>query len=330
MRCNKLTLLFLIVFLALTFIQTTLAPDYHLPKNTTIKSGLKVHFGPYWISTTGTPITITTYFIDNWLNYTSNAGTQQIYNGTKPEKVYFDDVEQTEGTTWSCSGAVVTITPPGTDVAVLWGAGASDNPPTYSNVGSDETQAGESCTLSSLWDDDNGLSIYKVEHNNTGTLQNITDVFSGTPAWASETITLNSTVGVVVAWRTHGNDTINQWNTTSWQYITVTESSGSGESSSSSWIPFLDFIWAGDYLGFIQAVYVSAFQSADLFWGIMILLFMAPLYVRTRSLLLMSILWILLGSLFLVAMPIVSGLAILLLSFGIAGMFFKLFMRTRS
>ena len=95
-------------------------------------------------------------------------------------------------------------------------------------------------------------------------------------------------------------------------------------------VPFLDFIWAGDYLGFIQAVYIRAFQSADLFWGILIFLFMVPLYIRTRSLLLMSILWILLGSLFLIAMPIVSGLALLLLSLGLAGMFFRLFMKTRT
>ena len=92
---------------------------------------------------------------------------------------------------------------------------------------------------------------------------------------------------------------------------------------------FLQFLWAGDFLGFIQATYVSAFQSADLFYGVIILLFMAPLYIRTRSLLLMSILWILLGGLFLIAMPIVSGLAMLLLSFGLAGMLYKLFMKVK-
>lgn len=235
MRCNKLTLAFLTVFLALTFIQTATALTYHLPKNTTIKNGLKVHFGDYWVSTSGTDITVTTYFINDWLNYSSNAGTQQIHNGTKPTAVFFDGVNQTEGDTWSYADGTITVTPTGTDVGITWASNGNGN----------------------------------------------------------------------------GN--------------------GEGEDGANpSWFPFLDFLWAGDYLGFIQAIYVSAFQSADLFWGVVILLFMAPLYVRTRSLLFMSILWILLGSLFLVAMPIVSGLAILLLSFGIAGMFFKLFMRTRS
>jgi len=226
----KLTL-FLTVFLALAFIQTANAITYHLPKNTVIRNGLKVHFGDDWISTSGTPITVTAYFEANWLNYTSNAGTQQIHNGTKPTAVYFDGVNQTEGTTWSYAGGTVTTSPSSTNVAIYWG--------------------------------------------------------------------------------------------------TITEPEEPDVPATPSYQSFLQFLWAGDYLGFIQAVYVSAFQSADLLYGVILLLFMAPLYIRTRSLLLMSILWILLGSLFLVAMPIVSGLAILLLSFGLAGMFYKLFMRVR-
>jgi len=231
---HKTTLFFLIVFLALAFIQTATAITYHLPKNTTIRNGLKAHFGTYWISTSGTPITITTYFTNGWLNYSSNAGTQQVHNGTKPSVVYFDGVNQTEDDTWSYADGTVTLTPSGTDVAIAWATAENGN------------------------------------------------------------------------------------------------GDGDDEVATPSWFPFLDFIWAGDYLGFIQATYVSAFQSADLFWGVVILLFMTPLYIRTRSLLLMSILWILVGGLFLVAMPIVSGLAILLLSFGLAGMFYKLFTRNRS
>ena len=229
--------MFLTVFLVLAFIQTTNAITYHLPKNTVIRDGLKVHFGDYWISTSGTPIIITTYFTDNWLNYTCNAGTQLVHNGTKPQAVYFNDVNQTEGDTWNYVDGTVTLTPLGTDVGITWAGAGNGN----------------------------------------------------------------------------GNG----------------DGDGEDESSRASWFPFLDFIWAGDYLGFIQAIYVNAFGSADLFWGILIFLFMVPLYIRTRSLLLMSILWILLGSLFLVAMPIVSGLALLLLSLGLAGMFFRLFMKVR-
>jgi len=120
---NKITLLFLIALLFLT-IPVTLSstPTYHFSKPFTIKEGLKVHFGDDWISTSGTDITVTKYFVDDWLNYTCNAGTQQIHNGAKPSKVYFDNVEQTEGDTWSWSGDIVTITPSSTDVALFWGA----------------------------------------------------------------------------------------------------------------------------------------------------------------------------------------------------------------
>jgi len=127
MRCRKPTLTFLIVFLILTFIQTTNAITYHLPKNTTIKNGLKAYFGNTWISTTGTDITITTYFTDNWLNYTCNAGTQQIHNGSKPSKVYFNNVEQIEGETWSYVAETITLTPSGTNVGIAWASDGDGN-----------------------------------------------------------------------------------------------------------------------------------------------------------------------------------------------------------
>jgi len=91
----------------------------------------------------------------------------------------------------------------------------------------------------------------------------------------------------------------------------------------------LQFLFEGDYLGFFQAIYVSAFQSADLFYGVITMMFAIGLYIRTHSLLFLSILWILLGSLFIVAMPIVSGLAMLLMIFGLAGMLYKLYMQIR-
>ena len=91
----------------------------------------------------------------------------------------------------------------------------------------------------------------------------------------------------------------------------------------------LQFLWEGDFLGFIQAVYVSAFQNSDVFYGVIILLFTAPLYIRTKSLVLLSILWILLGGFFIVAMPLVSGLALFLMIFGIAGLLFQAFMHIR-
>jgi hypothetical protein len=92
---------------------------------------------------------------------------------------------------------------------------------------------------------------------------------------------------------------------------------------------FLPYLWAGDFFGFIIAVYTSSFGSVDIFFGVVIMLVMVPLYIRTKSLMFMSILWILLGSLFLIATPLISGLAVLLLVLGIGSMLFELFMINR-
>jgi len=91
----------------------------------------------------------------------------------------------------------------------------------------------------------------------------------------------------------------------------------------------LQFLWEGDFLGFLQAIYVSAFVSSDVFYGMLTLLFTAPLYIKTHSLLLLCIIWILLGSFFITAMPVVSGLAVFLMIMGLAGMLFTLFTRVR-
>ena len=87
----------------------------------------------------------------------------------------------------------------------------------------------------------------------------------------------------------------------------------------------MQYFYDGDYFGFIQAVYVSAFQSADILYAVLILLFTVPLYIRTKSLLLMCILWIMLGSLVIVATPLVSGFALFLVAFGVAGVFYRLY-----
>lgn len=91
----------------------------------------------------------------------------------------------------------------------------------------------------------------------------------------------------------------------------------------------LQFLWEGDFLGFIQAVYVASFQNSDVFYGVLTLLFTAPLYIRTKSVILVSIIWVLLGGFFITLMPIVSGLALLLMIFGVAGLLFQVFMRIR-
>ena len=86
----------------------------------------------------------------------------------------------------------------------------------------------------------------------------------------------------------------------------------------------MQYLLQGDILGFFQALYVAAFQSVDLFYGVMVLLFTVPLYIRTHSLLLLCILWILLGGTVVAIMPLASGLAVFLLILGIGGTLYKL------
>jgi len=87
----------------------------------------------------------------------------------------------------------------------------------------------------------------------------------------------------------------------------------------------IQFLVEGDFLGFFEAIYVSAFQSSDLFYSFLILLFTTPIYIRTRSLALLCIIWILLGGFFISAVPIAGGLAVFLLAFGMAGLLLRAF-----
>ena len=96
-----------------------------------------------------------------------------------------------------------------------------DIPPYYTIYGSNTTIGGQPCLTSSYWQDDVGLSHNINENNNTGTFINTTTAFSSNPDWSNHSFTLNDTASVVVAWRDHANDTIDQWRVCSWQYIYV-------------------------------------------------------------------------------------------------------------
>lgn len=97
---------------------------YHLPIDTNIPLGRKVHFGNYWIeATSGTKIKITVWFESGWTKYDVNgAGTQNIYNGTKPTHVYIDTVEKAEGDGWSYTDGIVTVTDATSSTYLQWGA----------------------------------------------------------------------------------------------------------------------------------------------------------------------------------------------------------------
>jgi hypothetical protein len=90
-----------------------------------------------------------------------------------------------------------------------------------------------------------------------------------------------------------------------------------------------DFIWiyliSGDFLGALQALFLGAFGFLDLVYGLGAMLFIVPLYLRTKSLLLISIVWMILGTFFITVMPMVSGLAVLFIALGIGGLLYRLF-----
>jgi len=99
--------------------------------------------------------------------------------------------------------------------------------PTYSNVGTNTTQAGQPCLFYTKWTDETGLATtggFIFGTNNTGTWTNDTwTAFTANPDWSNVTKTLNSTIGVRVEWRIWANDTSNNWNNTGIQFlITIT------------------------------------------------------------------------------------------------------------
>lgn len=89
------------------------------------------------------------------------------------------------------------------------------------------------------------------------------------------------------------------------------------------------YLLQGDLLGFFQAIFMVGFNSADLLYGVLAMVFCIPLYIRTKSLLFLCIIWVILGGFFIALMPIVSGLALLFMALGIGGLIFKL-IRSRS
>jgi hypothetical protein len=88
--------------------------------------------------------------------------------------------------------------------------------------------------------------------------------------------------------------------------------------------PFWQYLMEGNLLGFLNAIYLNGFLMEDILVGVVCLLFLAPLYIRTKSLLLICIIWTLLGGFLITAVPALSGLAIVFLILGIAGLFYKL------
>jgi hypothetical protein len=88
--------------------------------------------------------------------------------------------------------------------------------------------------------------------------------------------------------------------------------------------PFWMYLMSGNFLGFFGAIFLSAFLLQDILVGALCMLFLVPIYIRTKSLLLLCVLWILIGSSIVLIAPQLSGLAIVFLILGVAGVFWRL------
>jgi hypothetical protein len=96
---------------------------------------------------------------------------------------------------------------------------ADTTPPTYSNVGTNTTKAGQPCKFSVKWTDNVGLSSFIFGWNASGTWQNDTKVtLSGTTAWSNVSKVL-PLADAVIGWRIWCNDTSNNWNNTGIQVL---------------------------------------------------------------------------------------------------------------
>lgn len=94
--------------------------------------------------------------------------------------------------------------------------------PTYGNIGTNTTFAGQPCLFHTKWTDDVGLSHYIFGSNNSGSWINDTAVaFTANPDWSNITKTLNNTIGVTVQWCIWANDTDNNWNNINTQSLTT-------------------------------------------------------------------------------------------------------------
>jgi len=92
---------------------------------------------------------------------------------------------------------------------------ADITPPVWSDVGTNDTLAGQPTLFQVKWTDSGGMSGFIFGTNNTGIWVNDTwTPISGQVGWSNVTKILNNTGGVIVQWRVWANDTSNNWNDT--------------------------------------------------------------------------------------------------------------------
>lgn len=191
-------------------------------------SNTRWHFNDTWVTST-TDLTITVFHSSGWFNYTvSGAGTQEINNGTEPTSVLIDGIDKTKGDGWTYSGGTVTVTSASSNASLLWGSGGEPpdtEPPTWTSIRLNTTEAGLNCEFNCTWSDNTQLSGYIFGTDNSGSWVNETwTTLSGVLDIASVVKTLTSEVDKTIYYRFWCNDTSDNWGSTGTLPLTTTGS----------------------------------------------------------------------------------------------------------
>lgn len=87
--------------------------------------------------------------------------------------------------------------------------------------------------------------------------------------------------------------------------------------------PLIQNLINGDLIGFVISCYTSVMGQT--FYGFVMFIMFMVVYNKTRSLALISILWLLLGGIFIVSVAEFSPIAMVLVAFGLTGIVYKVF-----
>lgn len=265
-----------------------------------------------------------------WYNVTTEvdlvADTMKTYvNGslTINESVVLSDTPPTtfRVDTWVPFGASIPATMYVDDLTIE----TFDNQsPTFSNHTYSGTGGGTLVTFGVNVSDDEDLSHYIFSTDNTGSYVNGTPTaFSTNPQLIDTSVILNDTTGNTVHWLWYANDTSGNWNVSATQSLTVTFNPYSFEEVdiAALWQYWYDL----DFIGFFYALFAFTFNIESVGIGLVCMIGFVALYLRTGSLLLLCVAWLLVGTFLITLIPAVAALAILFLALGITGLIYRLF-----
>jgi len=87
--------------------------------------------------------------------------------------------------------------------------------------------------------------------------------------------------------------------------------------------PLWQYLLEGDFLGFITACYTLLIGEG--FYAYLMLVTFGIVYLRTRSLTLIAIMWTIMGTFFIILAPVISHLVLILWALGITGILWSLY-----